>query len=324
MKINICIPTYNRKSYLNRLLEAIAVAGGLDNPSFSITIFDNASTERVDSYILDERITIFRNSYNVGAVGNVLKCIESVQSGWVWIIGDDDLIDFECLRNAEKVCNENQNSAAIFCSNKFSPIDFACVTRSQEEFAARLSRRSFGARLWTSSHLLNSRYTSTVLKNCFYYPASSPHLTWALMNSDQPISFVPENIALHNMADGENHWHPETVISGLLQSLTMPIRPALLNALGSILSSWILDFPQSVAKLVSHEIKNNDEYGHYEMSVLMRFVMANTAQRKFGDAVEVMKVISQLRSDSYLAQLRQKLRELPIPNPSRKTFSTAL
>ena len=93
-KVSIIIPTYNRSKYLTQAIES---ARCQDYHNMEIVVSDNASTDNTDNvmeeYSADNRIKYFRNSVNIGMVGNWRKALSEYCSGdWFLILSDDDYL----------------------------------------------------------------------------------------------------------------------------------------------------------------------------------------------------------------------------------------
>lgn len=94
--LSLCIPTYNRKEKLARLvngvLENIDKAAG----KIEICISDNASTdgtgEFLNEFISNKHIKILKHSVNKGFDHNYVSVFAMATGKYVWIMGDDDTI----------------------------------------------------------------------------------------------------------------------------------------------------------------------------------------------------------------------------------------
>ncbi|MHB0913508.1 MAG: glycosyltransferase family 2 protein [Armatimonadota bacterium] len=94
--LSLCIPTYNRaemlRSALFSVMPQIAELSGKVEIVVSDNCSDDATPEVVKSAPHTELIRHFRNSENIGWMGNFARCVEEARGEHVWIIGDDDLI----------------------------------------------------------------------------------------------------------------------------------------------------------------------------------------------------------------------------------------
>ena len=112
--LSICIPTYNRCSFLNTLVSQwIKEINKLNlNSVICIDIVDNSSTD-ITPRILEE-LSLFAkeknvilnyiiNSRNIGIGGSLFKLIKSSDSDYIWTMGDDDSVDFSMLNSVVKL-----------------------------------------------------------------------------------------------------------------------------------------------------------------------------------------------------------------------------
>jgi len=97
--LSICIPTFNRVTYLRELLPRfISELSALDEqslPLIELLISNNASTDSTETYIKSltiPRLRYYRNEQNIGGDPNFLACIERATGEYVWLFGDDDIL----------------------------------------------------------------------------------------------------------------------------------------------------------------------------------------------------------------------------------------
>ena len=96
---SICIPIYNMAGFLP---EAVDSALGQTCTDLEVLIVDNASTDR--SYEIageyarrDRRVRVFRNTTNIGHLGNFNRCFELAKGTWLKFLCADDWIAADCL-----------------------------------------------------------------------------------------------------------------------------------------------------------------------------------------------------------------------------------
>src|SRR5688572_747573 len=116
--ISVCIPTFNRKEYLERAI--ISVQHQLENND-EIIIRDNCSTdgtsEMVKKYTsANSRIKYFRNDTNIGPALNFVEVIESATNEHIYLLTDDDYLLTDALK---KVKNFFANSNARIFKTAF-------------------------------------------------------------------------------------------------------------------------------------------------------------------------------------------------------------
>lgn len=92
--VSVIIPTYNRAALLK---EAIDSALAQTYPNLEVVVADNASTDGTQAacagYAGDPRFRYFKNSSNLGMVGNWRKALlEHAAGDWFLLLSDDDLL----------------------------------------------------------------------------------------------------------------------------------------------------------------------------------------------------------------------------------------
>ncbi len=97
--LSICIPTYNRATYLNEAIESIISQINNSNiDKIELCISDNNSTDNTDEIINKWKEKSFikivynKNNINLGADKNYLKVIEISNGEYCWFLGSDDKI----------------------------------------------------------------------------------------------------------------------------------------------------------------------------------------------------------------------------------------
>jgi abequosyltransferase len=138
-KLTIAIPTYNRKEAITSKVNEISSYITNQNLSeqIELLIVDNCSSEyNIYEILGHEKETSFvnvqKNSGNIGAGSNFLRCLELANSEYVWLLGDDEILDLSYLENLattlqDKDCyllphNESYAEKATYFGN-FSSID---------------------------------------------------------------------------------------------------------------------------------------------------------------------------------------------------------
>lgn len=112
--LSICIPTFNRKAFLTKLVKHIL--------SFDLEIFkkvnlivsDNDSSDGTIQFLKDldiQGLSYFiynQNAYNIGATKNLEKLIDIAPTPYIWWLGDDDWIELENIKSVlENICLSN-------------------------------------------------------------------------------------------------------------------------------------------------------------------------------------------------------------------------
>jgi glycosyltransferase involved in cell wall biosynthesis len=113
--LSICIPTYNRCSSLENLLNQIYELNKQINTKIQICISDNHSSDDTAAIIEKWQPLIgfisIRQKLNIGAAQNFQAVASLASSPWVLLMGDDDLIDINGLfKLILKLENLNKNT----------------------------------------------------------------------------------------------------------------------------------------------------------------------------------------------------------------------
>lgn len=122
-QLEIVIPTYNRVENLNNTLNQIFNSNISDK--VFVTVIDNCSPYKIESQLLPKAINnsnfrLLTNKTNIGLCGNILRCFESSRSKWLWVLGDDDDIDFNVLEEIlPKLTGDYYNFSSEMYSRKY-------------------------------------------------------------------------------------------------------------------------------------------------------------------------------------------------------------
>lgn len=97
MLLSICVPTYDRNKELAELSQSFLVPA-LDNYSelIEVIVCDNSGSDvaLTNQVVLDNRIRYHKNEINMGFAGNLLRCASEAKATYIWIISDDDPIQW--------------------------------------------------------------------------------------------------------------------------------------------------------------------------------------------------------------------------------------
>jgi hypothetical protein len=203
-RLTISIPTFERPQLLRQLLSSIYCEFENLEESYkelvSIFVSDNSRNNEnlyINSEIIQEfqvrkiSVTYSVNRYNVGGNMNVLKCLEFPSDGWVWIIGDDDILIQGALKKVLELVNTYSEFSSInFCSTQ----NFDCPPSKIEEFADYITCHNvshflenvyFNNACFLPCNLYNTRYynqfSDRICESTF---TQYPHLIYALLCLD--------------------------------------------------------------------------------------------------------------------------------------------
>ena len=111
--LSICIPSYNRLDCLENCLESILISSqNVKKFEFEVCISDNCSDkdpiDLIERYKKYFKIIYNRNSKNLGFALNSIKSVRISNGKFIWMIGNDDLILPNTLRDLQKIFTENK------------------------------------------------------------------------------------------------------------------------------------------------------------------------------------------------------------------------
>src|SRR5450631_1177501 len=95
--LTIAIPTYNRAPLLGRLLSTL-FEQTRNESRVEVIVSDNASPDNTIEIVqkflsLGMSLRYIRNTEDLGPDANLLQCYEQAAGKYVWVFGDDDMIE---------------------------------------------------------------------------------------------------------------------------------------------------------------------------------------------------------------------------------------
>ena len=122
--LSICIPSFNRLDCLENCLESILISSqNVEDFEFEVCISDNFSDrdpiELIERYKEDFKIIYNRNSENLGFALNAIKSVKISTGKFVWMIGNDDLILPNTLKDLKKIFTENKEINFFFINSYY-------------------------------------------------------------------------------------------------------------------------------------------------------------------------------------------------------------
>lgn len=91
-KLTIQIPTYNRPTEVEKLIEHLIEEIRINklNARVKINIYENPSIIKINWLKYGNKINVLENKNNIGATENIIQCMSKADAEYVWILGDDD------------------------------------------------------------------------------------------------------------------------------------------------------------------------------------------------------------------------------------------
>jgi abequosyltransferase len=111
--LSICIPTYNRSSYLTDCILSIISSAGNNLPNIEIIISDNASQDNTRQKVIELQkvykiIKYHRNEINYGE-RNFFIVAGFATGDYIWIFGDDDQMERNAIGKVLNIISAGHN-----------------------------------------------------------------------------------------------------------------------------------------------------------------------------------------------------------------------
>ena len=125
--LSICIPTYNRSGFLRQTLDSVLVTLSRVSAKCELLVCDNASPDDTQAVLEEFRsrwpaLKIFRNPENIGEL-NFYTAIQHATGKYVWLLGDDDLVEPGFL---PAVINRlAEDPELVVCNHSIHSVDFS-------------------------------------------------------------------------------------------------------------------------------------------------------------------------------------------------------
>lgn len=267
-RLEIIIPTYNRKEYLRSTLAALTAP---DSPvkNCSITVLDNASTDGTREFLVDfarqfPTIKPVRNPRNIGGNANISRAFELPQKEYFWVLADDDEYDWSGWNEVEQAMQDKQ--ALIVVNHEILPPHTQPAPANLMRLLTFVPASIHRSDTLTSEALINIYYN---IPTWFAQLAAVAEV----FNKNLPYRMVSKNIVLC----GKNDNHQGLEYHRRTEGLDDPFRLSYfevnyLKALGVLKDKKIraaaceqfLGRKKSFFLAVQESFKQNMiEYGHY-------------------------------------------------------------
>ena len=122
MILSICIPTHNKTFYLDQNLSRIIKI--FNNNLIEVIISDNSTDQHTlnlynNKFSNYNYINFFRNPEILNMDDNIENAISKAKGEYVWILGDDDLIEEDALSYIFNIIQKNKYPIYIINSKSF-------------------------------------------------------------------------------------------------------------------------------------------------------------------------------------------------------------
>jgi|GEM_PF-541409 len=113
IKLSVCIPTYNRATFLKEAIESVLV----DTGNYEIVVVDDGSTDNTPEMIKEfnsEKIHYYRNEINLGRPGTRNRCIKEASGEYILWLDDDDLFLPGLLSEYSRILNNDHSIDVVY------------------------------------------------------------------------------------------------------------------------------------------------------------------------------------------------------------------
>jgi hypothetical protein len=207
--LTISIPTFDRNEILAQTVAALLPQLG---PDVRLVIRDNASPQPVAQTLsvipCESDVQVVRNPWNIGGNANILRCLETCETEWLWILGDDDLPDADAVvRILADVREADTSLIGVNYRSELYDRRRDLELRGAEDFLTRMD--SLSNILFLSASILRAPALQRHLRLAYAYAYSNmPHVLALLLalGTEGRVKLSTQHIATWCEADAGNSW----------------------------------------------------------------------------------------------------------------------
>lgn len=164
--LSICIPTYNRASFLKEALSRVVsqLSQIKDNNKIELLVSDNCSTDNTAEVVsefnksLDFQITYYRNEENLGFDGNFWNCVKRSRGQFIWLLSDDDYLKENVIAKIIQTIKEYPDAGDIFLAKYGNFTNEIIKYEDKYDFLEDVSHLI----TFISANIFNSKYTKDI------------------------------------------------------------------------------------------------------------------------------------------------------------------
>jgi glycosyltransferase involved in cell wall biosynthesis len=115
-RVTVCIPTRNRAAYLR---QSVASVLGQTYRDLVLVVSDNASTDETPAVVAgvgDPRLRSQRPETDIGLLGNFNRCLEGLETEFVVILADDEVLYPEHLEESVRFLDAHPTAGMAHCA----------------------------------------------------------------------------------------------------------------------------------------------------------------------------------------------------------------
>jgi hypothetical protein len=301
-QLTIAIPTYDRPKAIANCVRRI---WGQLNQNVRLLVLDNASPQPVEEILLAEfgafpaNVKIIRNLVNIGGNANLLRCFESCETEFMWLLGDDDWPepnavatilndiqrkDVRLINYYVKAANHAVRGADMYFDG---PADLLRHAHNIGELLC------ISANIYhVSSHRVNLKYGSQYASSCM------PHLCLSLMalNGGGKVLLSSRSIISKPETD-PSEWFSMAQVCILMPvvldlPLTTEVRDCLRRLLRPTLLGWPGILPSILELCVQWKRTGDSQLLRYRLRTLDRRWISETGRPVHRLTILVARLLS--------------------------------
>ena len=239
--LSIGIPTYNRKEELLRLLHSIEK----DHYQLLEEVFicDNCSDYDVQQAVRQsvssdffKLIRIIRNRVNIGGHGNIKNLFLHCRTKWLWMIGDDDVVEPGCINNIAEDIETDPDCAqfrysinTIIKGKRLQVYEDDYEMSSLQDFIDYYERkeRHKGNLVFMSNNVINVEALSPYIHYAYTYNVPVSQIIPAIMGLDEGkvrINYRKKIVCNYIHPDVGTQWNVLRVLVAMTNMCQLPYK----------------------------------------------------------------------------------------------------
>ncbi len=210
--LSLCIPTYNRRDKLARLVNGIQQNVQNAAGKIELCISNNASTDGTNEFLKElsprKYISVIRQSENVGFDKNYAAVFSMAKGNYVWILGDDDIVVENGLEILLQLLqNESPDYAFVHIvgADGDQPQYFPDMKPGKypaSKLRSMLCKDGLDMFGFIGSHVFSKSSLDILINNEDALTSGWPHLIQLLATSDSMKSFLVTPPLARQISDG--------------------------------------------------------------------------------------------------------------------------
>jgi glycosyltransferase involved in cell wall biosynthesis len=289
--LTIAIPTYRRPEALRKVLARLLPQL---TPACRVVVLDNASPEGWPADITacvapyGDAVRLTRNRVNLGMSGNFLRCFESCETEWLWLLCDDDEPTATAVAEVLAHCDRHGDAAFINFTTAHVRRTAPVTATGLDALIARID--DFGLLLFASVGLYRMPAILPHLRLGFHHAYTmAPHLALVLAAAragETCVLATSQIVEAQSVGGVAGQWSHLDACLAMNTLAELPMAPASRRRLLSMIASTLtLEAPayQLLGRQVQGDIDGDSAryyldqvfgrtwYGHRAWSVWVKY-----------------------------------------------------